>query len=92
MLSQFTLQNMAWVKTQEKQLNFVTNVSCLKIDPSNKYIFIGTKNGIVVVLNIHTFEQISEVMTLSSYAINNLEMFYEPTYNELCMLASLSSG
>lgn len=64
----------------------------MKIDPEARYIFLGSRTGLVVAFNIHNFEPISEVMTLSAYAINNIELFYEPQSDDLCLLASLSSG
>jgi len=65
--------NSTWVKTNSVQLEQLQETSCFKI--SEGMIFVGTKNGVVQAFNISNFTAVSDVLTFSTYQINNIESY-----------------
>jgi hypothetical protein len=77
-------------KIEEKPLQMLREATCFEIDQMNRYIFVGTKSGVLQVFNTSDFEPASEVFTFSTYQINNIETYCFG--NAIHLFIALSSG
>lgn len=46
----------------------------MAIDKHSRYVFVGTKHGLIQAFNISDFSAATEVMTFSTFAVNNIEL------------------
>lgn len=81
--------NSQFIKTNEVALRNLEQVTCLAIDSQSKYIFVGTRNGLVQAYKTD-FEVATEIFTFSTYMINNIEL--HSVGQDIYMVLALSSG
>jgi hypothetical protein len=65
-----------WTKIQSKKIDDMDELSCFNVDSSGKYIFVGSKSGLLRVYSSHTFEAVTELYTISTFQINNIESIW----------------
>jgi hypothetical protein len=73
--------------THEENLE-ISNASCLKVD--QKFAFVGTKEGLIQGFSLQELKPVTEVLTISTYKINNLETFHDGT--KTFLIVALESG
>ena len=62
----------------------------MAIDKHCRYVFVGTKTGLIQAYNLSDFSVASEVMTFSTFGVNNIELICQK--QELYLVVALSSG
>ena len=89
-LLSYSILNYQWKKVMSRPIPSLQEVLSMKIDDTSSYVFVGTKHGLLQGFSTKDLSPVTDIMTVSTFAIHNIELL--TSESGLYMALSLSSG
>ena len=91
LLEKYQFNNSTWTRLQVARCGpELTNSTCMKVDHVSRQVFVGTRGGLVQGYFASTFAPATRVMTLSAYAVNNIDVHHHG--RDTYLIVAFASG